>query len=160
MDHQHQSSDRENSIFSDDMLNRAEYVRATQGQRFLNLLFDWLFMNYVLSWGTSYIVIFIITSIDTEFYLDTSGMWFIFWYIVSMFNYLLYYTVCEKAFRGYTIGKFLTGTRAIREDGNELTFRDALLRSLSRLVPLEAFSGFSDMPWHDSWTRTAVIKSR
>ncbi|MBK6634385.1 MAG: hypothetical protein IPG38_08770 [Chitinophagaceae bacterium] len=54
----------------------------------------------------------------------------------------------------------VTGTRAIRQDGNELTFKDALLRSLCRLVPFEVFSGFNILTWHDSWTETMVIKAR
>jgi len=67
--------------------------------------------------------------------------------------------VCEKAFKGRTLGKVISGTRAIRNDGGELTLKDALLRSLSRLVPFEVFSGFGT-PWHDSWTNTQVIKAR
>jgi uncharacterized RDD family membrane protein YckC len=80
--------------------------------------------------------------------------------LVGILNYLVYYTICEKLFRGYTLGKLITGTRAIRQDGNELTFKDALLRSLSRLVPFEVFSGFNTLTWHDSWTDTMVIKAR
>ena len=66
----------------------------------------------------------------------------------------------EKLFKGYTVGKLITGTRAIREDGKELTFKNAILRSLSRMVPFEPFSAFGGSPWHDRWTKTRVIKSR
>jgi uncharacterized RDD family membrane protein YckC len=75
-------------------------------------------------------------------------------------NYIVYYTLCEKLLKGYTLGKLITGTRAIRQDGGELTFRNALLRSLSRCVPFEVFSGFNTLTWHDSWTDTKVIKAR
>src|SRR5258706_8425847 len=85
---------------------------------------------------------------------------FILGYAIGVFNYTIYYTICEKTFRGYTLGKLITGTRAIRDDGTELTFKDALLRSLSRLVPLELLSGFAFRPWHDSWTKTQVIRAR
>jgi uncharacterized RDD family membrane protein YckC len=81
-------------------------------------------------------------------------------YIIVIINYVFYYTLCEKLFKGYTLGKLITGTRAMRQDGEALTFKDALLRSLSRLVPFEVFSGFSTLPWHDSWTNTMVVKSR
>src|SRR5436190_22374580 len=80
-------------------------------------------------------------------------------FIVAYLNYIIYHTICEKLFRGYTLGKLITGTRAIRQDGRELTFKDAILRSLSRLVPFEQFSGFNTLTWHDSWTDTMVIKS-
>jgi uncharacterized RDD family membrane protein YckC len=65
----------------------------------------------------------------------------------------------KKLFRGQTLGKLFTGTRAIRTDGEELTFKDALLRSLCRLIPFEVFSGFG-VPWHDSLTITMVVKKR
>jgi uncharacterized RDD family membrane protein YckC len=82
-------------------------------------------------------------------------------YSIAMLNHLIYYSICEKAFKGYTLGKLITGTRAIRDDGEELTFKDAFLRSLSRLVPFEALSiWFGSGLWHDTWTKTKVIKVR
>ena len=81
-------------------------------------------------------------------------------YLVVIFNYLIYYTACEKLFRGYTLGKLISGTRAIRQDGQELTLKNAFMRSLSRLVPFELFSGFNTLAWHDKWTDTMVIRSR
>lgn len=80
-------------------------------------------------------------------------------YMVSRVNYALYYSFCEKCFRGYTIGKYITGTRAIRNDGNELTILNAIHRSFSRFLPFEFLSGFSEKPWHDNWTNTVVIKA-
>jgi hypothetical protein len=50
--------------------------------------------------------------------------------------------------------------RTISSEGGELTMKDAFMRSLSRIVPLEVFSGLGDVPWHDSWTRTIVVRSR
>ncbi|ODT91451.1 MAG: hypothetical protein ABS85_12565 [Sphingobacteriales bacterium SCN 48-20] len=85
----------------------------------------------------------------------------LFSYEIVLISYLLYYSICEKVFKGYTLGKLLSGTRAIRADGGELTFKDAFLRSLSRLVPFEQFSIWSGNGlWHDSWTKTRVIKAR
>ena len=81
-------------------------------------------------------------------------------YVVTIFNYIIYYTLCEKLFRGQTIGKLITGTRAIRTDGSDLTLRNAFLRTLSRLVPFEPFSTFGGRPWHDTWTDTMVVKTR
>ena len=54
----------------------------------------------------------------------------------------------------------MNGTRAVNEDGTRITFKTALLRSLSRLVPFEAFSALGanpPYPWHDRWTGTYVI---
>ena len=146
--------------------NHEEYVEASVGARFLNFLIHNLLMRFVLSYATSYLVVLILASIAPDF-IDrltySEGFnWTLFFFalIVGHVNYILYYTVCETAFKGYTLGKLITGTRAIRGDNQPLTFRDALLRSLSRLVPLEPFSAFNGNPWHDTWTKTRVIKSR
>ena len=148
--------------------DHVEYKPANQGQRFLNLLIDVLFMRFVLSLATGYVFGYILLGVAPDFLrelsyeIDGEKTWR-YWVssmLLGYFNYLIYYTLCEKAFKGYTLGKLITGTRAIREDGQELTFKDALLRSLSRIVPFEIFSGFAQRPWHDSWTRTMVVKTR
>lgn len=77
---------------------------------------------------------------------------------------IVYYTLMEGA-TGTTIGKLLTGTRVVDEAGRPITFGQALLRSLSRIVPFEAFSilfADDDDPrgWHDRWPRTRVVLKR
>ncbi|MEO6405093.1 MAG: RDD family protein [Ferruginibacter sp.] len=79
-------------------------------------------------------------------------------YLISFTLYLSYYTLMEGSTKGKTIGKFITKTRSVREDGSQLTYSDAFKRSLSRLVPFEPFSAFEYRPWHDKWTDTIVIK--
>lgn len=79
-------------------------------------------------------------------------------YLVSYLCFVFYYTLLEGATHGRTIGKMLTGSVAIREDGQPFTFYDAMLRSFSRIVPFEPFSAFGGRPWHDRWTNTKVIK--
>jgi uncharacterized RDD family membrane protein YckC len=71
---------------------------------------------------------------------------------------VLYYTISETAMNGRTLGKLATGTIAITQDGTPFTFKNALVRSLCRLIPFEAFSGLGYMPWHDSLSKTAVVR--
>ncbi len=144
--------------------NYIEYRQASTGQRFVNWLIDNLLMRFGLSYVTGTLVGIFLARFAPDFaerLINERDPWdlILLSYAIGVFNYLLYYTLCEKAFKGYTLGKLITGTRAIREDGKELTFKDALLRSLSRLVPFEAFSGFW-RPWHDEWTSTQVIQVR
>ena len=151
-------------LLGGESFDQPEYIYASQGQRFLNWLIDNLLMNYGLSYLTGMIIGVILRELAPDFlsklaYSGTSGM-LLLTLVVSYLNYIIYYTLCEKLFKGYTLGKIITGTRAIRQDGQELTFRNALLRSLSRCVPFELFSGFSTLTWHDSWTDTMVIKTR
>ena len=142
-----------------------QYEQATTGQRFLNWLIANLFMRFGLSYLTGIFVGYLLGTLFPDYtreiiYDQSTGDLLLIAYIIAIFNYIIYYTICEKAFKGYTLGKLITGSRAIREDGEELTFKDAILRSLSRLVPFEVFSGFAPHPWHDTWTNTVVIKSR
>lgn len=141
-----------------------KYEYASGGQRFLNWLIDHLLMRFGLSWATGYLMGTFLAVLFPEFYLDmiySKGFKFYFvLYLIGLLNYLIYYTFCEKVFNGYTLGKLVTGTRAIREDGAELTWKDAILRTLSRMVPFEPFSIWGGGLWHDEWTKTMVIKSR
>ena len=139
------------------------YEYATTGQRFLNYLIDNIIMRFGLSFLTGAVVGLVLQFLDPEllFRMATTGSsaYWTFVILVAIENYLIYYTLCEKLFNGHTLGKLITGTKAVRIDGSPLTFKDALLRSLSRMVPLEVLSGFG-VPWHDSWTNTTVIKTR
>jgi uncharacterized RDD family membrane protein YckC len=145
------------------------YQYATRGQRFLNYLIDNLLMRFGLSYLTGILLgLFLQTFFPDYLYEiasdESSGSSvfttnYLLALILAYFNYIVYYTICEKLFQGYTLGKLITGTKAVRLDGTALSFKDALLRSLSRIVPFEVFSGFG-IPWHDSWTNTTVIKTR
>jgi uncharacterized RDD family membrane protein YckC len=139
-----------------------EYDEASNGQRFTNYLIDSLLMRYAIGYATGYFLAKFLLAVSPQTAYDLFGKDdLLAGYIIALLNHLIYYTICEKAFKGYTLGKFITGTRAIRDDGEELTMKDAFLRSLSRLVPLEALSiWFGNGLWHDTWTKTKVIKAR
>lgn len=66
----------------------------------------------------------------------------------------------EGAFNGKTIGKYLTKTRALREDGSPLGWDKAFVRSLCRLIPFEGFSylGSNLLGWHDTISKTMVVE--
>lgn len=153
-------------LLDEETLIENHFVYATQGQRFLNWLIDNLLMRYGLSYLSGMGLGFIIGIAAPDFfqniaYSENSTIILgLIGVLLAYLNYIFYYTLCEKLFKGYTLGKLITGTRAIRQDGGELTFRNAILRSLSRCVPFEVFSGFSTLTWHDSWTDTMVIKAR
>src|SRR5215204_3811910 len=100
-----------------------EYNEASNGQRFLNYLIDYLLMAFGISYATSYLLIQLLLAISPETAYDLFGETNrLATYVIAFINHIFYYTVCEKAFRGHTLGKLITGTRAIREDGEELTF--------------------------------------
>ena len=160
-------STEQKDFLADESYDLQEYVYASQSQRFLNWLIDNLLMRFGLSYLSGMVIGALLGAIAPDFLSKIvysaggmSSQLIILGVMISYLNYIVYYTLCEKLFKGYTLGKLITGTRAIRQNGQELTLKNALLRSLSRCVPFELFSGFGTLTWHDSWTDTMVIKSR
>lgn len=149
----------------DDHLNQIRYEEASINKRLFNWLIDLVVMRFTIMYATSYLTSWMLNSLVPDFLYDmlTSGKPFqllLYTYLIWHINFLFYFFICEKAFRGYTAGKLVTGTRAIRLDGKELTFKDALLRTLCRLIPFETVSALNGPPWHDTWTKTTVINTR
>jgi len=78
----------------------------------------------------------------------------------GMIIVVLYYTVLEYFFKGKTLGKLITKTRAVTLENERLDFQTAFIRSLCRVIPFEAFSfiGEDSNGWHDSISKTKVIE--
>jgi len=144
------------SLFETDF----EYMRASTGKRFLNYLID-LVVDYILVIITVYIVVNLYPPSAYYIAEQSQGFSFVlslFWLII----YLLYMGITEAVFKGRSIGKLITNTRAVNLDGTRISFKTAFLRSLSRAVPFSAFSalGAPCDPWWDQWTKTLVIDQK
>lgn len=137
------------------LLSEMEFnpIIASVGKRFLNYIID-LIIFYVLCFLLG--MLFAEQVYEMRL-VNTESMFTLKIEFIGIFILLFYYCVCEIVFKGRTIGKFLTGTKAVNEDGTPIDANKALLRTLSRLVPFEPFSTFGGHPWHDKWTRTYVI---
>jgi uncharacterized RDD family membrane protein YckC len=114
------------------------------------------FANYLIDIVAFYIIIFFMGIVLglIDFKPNTPML-----YLMSYIVFVGYYAFLEGANNGRTIGKMITGCKAIKEDGTSITWNDAFLRSISRIVPFEAFSALNGHPWHDSWTNTKVVKN-
>ncbi len=119
---------------------------ASVSTRFANYLID-MVIFYVLSIVVGLILANLIPSTGPGIS-----------YVITYLLLITYYTIMEGATQGKTIGKLVTGTMAVREDGAPFTFYDAMVRSFCRIVPFESLSAFNGRPWHDKWTSTKVIK--
>lgn len=73
----------------------------------------------------------------------------------------IYYTLLEGS-NGKTMGKLVSGTRVVHEDGSPIGYSTAFFRTLCRMIPFEVFSIFfhNGRCWHDLITRTFVINDR
>ena len=139
------------SLLSDVQFNP---VFASTGKRFVNYLIDIIIFDIIVRTIESIFAIGISAYGISDYY--TALVVAIF--IAYMFFIVLYF-LSELIFKGRTIGKFITGTKAVNEDGSEMEPKIILIRSLCRFVPFEPFSAFGtpSRPWHDKWTHTIVI---
>jgi uncharacterized RDD family membrane protein YckC len=140
--------------------NRYHLVQASGGKRFANYLIDTIAF-YLAAVGIIFVVAYISPSAINSMTGESAGA-DILDRLLGLVLYGLFMFIVEAVFKGKTLGKLLTGTRAVREDGSPITAKDALLRGLSRMVPFEAFSalGTPSFPWHDKWSKTYVIDEK
>ncbi|MEO5559744.1 MAG: RDD family protein [Dokdonella sp.] len=130
-------------------------VPAERWRRFVNLLVDYLgFMVLAFVVG---IVIGAVGGTAAVDLLQRHGVQYLFG-----FGVMLAYYVPLELFFGRTLGKLVTGTRVVNENGESPTFTQVLGRSLCRFIPFEAFSFFNSSArgWHDSLPKTYVVKVR
>lgn len=146
------------SIFDAD---EPQLMLALQGKRFLNLIIDRIAYT-----GFSYIFNYFIAGFYIQALSEMLG-YQLYWImafnvLISLCIYALFMGGIEALFKGKSLGKLMTGTRAVNEDGSTISPRTAMLRGLSRMVPFEVFSALTTpcVPWHDRWTRTYVIDEK
>lgn len=131
---------------------------ASQGARFANYIIDLIFF-YAFMFALGALLGVILYSQDaTMEYESDSFSDSVLEYLIAVLLIVIYYTLLEGLTKGRTIGKMITGTVAVKEDGSPLTVKEAFLRSLCRIIPFEPFSGLGARPWHDSITKTFVVK--
>lgn len=128
------------------------YIIASSGQRFANLILDIIFI-YIFAFFLGMFIVIIGMDFILEVYSE-------FWLGVLLF--LTYYVNFEAFFKGRTPAKYITHTKAVCKDGSKLTFGKAFLRTLCRYIPFEAFSFIGKRPvgWHDKLPETVVISTR
>ena len=128
---------------------------ASTGKRFANYIID-IIGFYIVA-----IVLAIVAEIVSPGKVDALQENTLGQYAVIYALLVVYYTVFEGSFNGKTPGKFITRTRAVTENGQPLTWKDAISRSLCRLIPFEPFTYLgNELGWHDTISHTMVIDER
>ncbi len=137
----------------------AHLVRAGAGQRFANYIID-VIIFYVLALGVAVVIGLLspdtLTTYAEDDSFDISGR------LLSLVFYGLYMGIVEAIFKGKSLGKLITGTRAVMLDGSPINASKAFARGFSRAVPFCVFSalGTPCNPWQDKWTDTMVIDEK
>ena len=133
-----------------------EYCRASGMKRLANYLIDLIaFYILVLFLGFFSEILFpgSISEMNLNPIMDR---------VITIFIYGLIMFIIEIASNGKSLGKVITGTRAMTYDGERLNFGQALIRNFVRAVPFNALSGVGSpcSPWHDTWSHTLVIDEK
>jgi len=145
-----------------DILVPEEYQsRASTGKRFANYIID-LVLFYVIFFVIGIILALsspaIAESLESA---ETPGFRLVD-RLLTLVLYGLYMSVIEAVFKGKSLGKIITGTRAVNLDGSRISTVTAFARGFSRAVPFCAFSAFGtpSNPWQDKWTNTMVVEEK
>ncbi len=132
---------------------------ASAWQRFLNYFIDFIAF-YILIVLFGFIAGMVFASRNENPDMDSFLGFTTIIYAATFVIMLLYYTLLESA-KGKALGKLITKTKVVTEDGQPITYKQAFMRTIIRFVPLEFLSGFSGTTmWHDQWTRTMVVKDK
>ncbi len=139
-----------------------EFKIASKGKRFANYIID-MIGYYILALGVGVILGgILISSGNDEILLNEEvsvGQKILEW-LLGLVIILVYYAFCEYFFKGKSLGKLITRTRAVTITNERMDLPTTVKRSLCRIVPFEQFSFLGDLPtgWHDTWSDTKVIE--
>jgi uncharacterized RDD family membrane protein YckC len=138
-----------------------ENLLASNGQRFLNYILDTIViiaLAFLLS-----IILAVIALL-----LGFNGV--LIWMgnvstleerLIFVSIAILYYVSAEGLF-SRSLGKLITGTIVVDENGKKPSFGVIFKRSLCRVIPFDALSflGSSGRGWHDSMSDTYVVNKK
>ena len=120
---------------------------ASGGKRFANSILDTIAL-YIIYIAFAFFIGFL-----GLFSPESPGVIYLIYLIAPA-----YYLIME-ATTGKTLGKMITKTRVVTIDGEKPDFKTALIRTLCRIIPFDAFSflGSRSVGWHDSIAKSRVI---
>lgn len=142
-------------------LNAVDLSIASKGKRLANFLIDY-FLYYIIFQIITGLMAFSLIYLFQDWVVNNpSSIWLLYLFIlfINSVGYIFFMTLQEFLFKGRTIGKYITGTIVVKEDGETPGFKDYFLRSLCRIIPFEIFSFLGETGWHDSISKTRVVNN-
>lgn len=140
------------------ILQNVERNKASQGKRLANYLIDPIIFYMVF---TAIFFIIGVLSGDLEGFMtdiENTSRWVD--TLRAMAAYFVFMFFIKYITKGRSIGKYITGSMAIKTDGSLLTLTDFLLRNLCHIVPFDALSFLGTNGWHDGWSHTSVVNKK
>jgi uncharacterized RDD family membrane protein YckC len=129
---------------------------VSQGVRFGYFLIDVVFF-YIITFIIGILIGIIIVATGNVDQLRPESGLIKFLDKMGYLIFFLYYAISE-GLGGTTLGKLICGYTVIDEYANKVSFSKALLRTVCRYIPFEAFSCFAERGWHDTLSKTYVVK--
>lgn len=133
-------------------------MQAKGSKRFGNYVIDFIVQNVVISLPMLIaMLLFYVFDYDSMliYFTELEGIGDFMLTIVLM---LLYYVTMETLTQR-TVGKYVTNTMVVMEDGTKPDAGTIFKRSLCRLIPFDPFSYLGDRTrgWHDSIPNVYVV---
>lgn len=155
---------------SRDLLNADELlaeplVPASRMKRFLNLLIDTVFF-YIIIVALTFIIGLMVTVMGADANNSVSVL-----QLDQLIDHLLKvlffvgffgYYITFEAWLSKTPGKMITNTKVVDNEGQKPGFTTIFWRSLSRIVPFDAFTFLRENPIgiHDRISKTMVVNDK
>jgi uncharacterized RDD family membrane protein YckC len=149
-------SDNHASFPADEEWAEEELEAAGLGSRIINYLFDLLGIGLF-----AFVVITLLGILGLEGLLvDSSGRLTDIGLLTGFLIAMTYYSVLE-GLTSRTLGKFITGTYVVTDEGLKPSFLTILGRTLCRFMPFEWITFlFSSVGFHDRLSHTRVVKNQ
>lgn len=135
-----------------------EDLLASNNIRFVNHLLD-LIPQYAIMFAISYAFYFLGEFTGdyrlNNYWIEMSKVEDLFYSYILMFIY--YFSM--ESLTNRTLGKYVTKTLVVFENGEKPNSQVIAIRSLCRLIPFDAFSflGTKGKGWHDTLSKTYVV---
>jgi uncharacterized RDD family membrane protein YckC len=136
-----------------------EKLLASGGTRFLNYILDVVFI-LILIFASAFVLAILSNLLGWTGLLmwmssmsDLDGQ-------LLFFGFFIFYYVFFEGLFGRSIGKFITGTIVVDENGEKPGFATILGRTLCRIIPFDALSFLGSRGWHDSLSNTYVAHKK
>lgn len=128
-----------------------DYV-SSSGVRFVNFIIDFIvFLLLVLTASL---------TLDSVFMTSNNDLLMAIGYGMTLFIFLAYYGLSEFFFQK-TVGKYVTKTIVVTEQGDKPDGKTILIRSVCRLIPFDRLSYLvTKNGFHDRFSNTRVVKEQ
>jgi uncharacterized RDD family membrane protein YckC len=133
---------------------------VSSGARFLNYIVDQIFVLFLL------FALLVVSSLISGFLgsysvsLWIAGLGDLGWNLFYIAGLIVYYILMEGLF-GRSVGKFITGSVVVDENGEKPSFGTVIKRTFCRCIPFDAFTFLGgSRGWHDSISDTYVVSKK